>query len=284
MSDQQLVIPDYLREMIDGGTVQTSSSSLISQGGSVPRISLKGFKFRFIEEGEEVHVTPEPIFMVVLGVQPENAMAKTWYRDGYSSDSSEPPTCSSTDGIKPDSWVSEPQADFCAKCHLNAWGSAKSPSGKKAKACRDSKRLMVINPRNGLDSTIYILNVTVSSLSALSEYGKSLDSHRLPIEACITKIEFVSDSNFPQIKFALGGILKQDMGVQAIERAKKKEWITSLPSSPQLSGPASTAKLDAAPSNTDTSVKATEKVVTGEVMQNQKPQSDVDELLDNWTE
>lgn len=229
---QEIQIPDYLK-----GIVDESANDLVSVGGSVPRISIKGRQFRFKVDGEEIHKQTEPIDVIVLGVVPKAHMAKTFYKDGYQPGVTDPPDCSSFLGEVPDEWISNPQNPTCRDCAQNTWGSATSMSGKKAKACKDSKRLMVIDAKTASDEdpTLFIFNVTIASLKALSEYGKFLISNNLPISAVVTTIEFV-DSEFPQVEFKFRAVLNEKNGTKMMERATKEEWMAGY-SSKQLSAP-----------------------------------------------
>ena len=218
---QQIELPDYLKDMVDDG-----GKDLITSGGGHPRISIRGRQFRFIVEGEEESKQTDPINMIILGVVPEAGMAKTWYESGYQPGSTDPPDCSSFFGVKPDNWVDKPQSDNCATCAQNKWGSAKSMTGKKAKACKDSKRLMVIKAEDLKEDspTVYVFNTTVASLKALSEFGKFLLTNKLPMAAIITEIAFV-DSEFPQVEFNFKAVLKEEMGTKSLEMANQKVWL-----------------------------------------------------------
>ena len=257
-------LPDYLKGMTDD-----TSKSLISLTTSKPRISIRGRQFRFIEEGDEVSKTTDPINVIILSVVPKNAMARTYYINGYQPGLSDPPDCSSWDGIKPDTWCEKPQSNRCTGCKQSVWGSATSMSGKKAKACKDSKRLMLISAESVKDNidnpTIYIFNVTIASLRALSDYGKFLVSNNIPIAAAITQIAFV-DAEFPQVEFNFGGILTEKSGKEMLALSNKveldnnAEYGTSIESKPVIG----------IPETTDTK-------------ENTKPDKQIDDLLDSWT-
>jgi hypothetical protein len=219
---KELDVPAWLSEMIEAGQ-QSNASSLVSTVSSVPRISLKGLKFRFIENGEEVRREGDKVHLVILGVQPENNMAKTYYEGEYSGEN-EPPTCSSWDGIRPDAWVNSKQSDLCVTCKWNKWGSAVSRSGGKAKKCRDSKRLMVVDPRDVENGTIYILNVTVASLKNLSAFGKTLASRNIPMEVVIVTVTMDGQADIPILNFTPAGVMKQEQAMMALARGKKREW------------------------------------------------------------
>jgi hypothetical protein len=229
MSENQLALPDWLKAKIDQGEVTADADKVVSAVESVPRISLKSRRFNFIENGEVVMKTADPIPVVIVGVQPENGMAKTYYEGDYQPGDNSPPDCSSFDGIKPDSWITTPQAESCATCPNNKWGSAKSMSGGKAKACRDSKRLIVINAKNIKESTAFTLNVTVASLKPLSDFGKQLAKQGIPLEAVITMIGIDEDSDFSKLTFTAAGVLNETQGLIAITRANERDWDSDLP-------------------------------------------------------
>lgn len=285
MAKQEIALPDYLKDMMD----DTSSQGLISQTSSVPRISLKGQKFRFIVDGEEVKRINEEFHAIILGVQPERGFCKTYYKGKYNPDSSDPPDCSSTDGVVPDSWVSNPVSDTCAKCEMNAWGSAKSMSGGKAKACRDSKRLYVVEAKE-MSGTIYILNVTVASLKALSEYGKLLVSNRIPMAAAITTLTMDDEADHPKLQFEFKGVLNEKMGKKALARAAEGEWKEMAVA---ISNESKTKQIEHQDDDDDDDEEPTpkkkkakkDKVVKGEIVDDdddESPMSDVDDLLDGW--
>lgn len=259
-------VPDYLKSVS-----APESSSMISSGISVPRVSLRGSKFRWIKDGEEVNVQTEDIDIIILGVEPLNGMSKTFYINGYTPGSDDPPDCTSWDGIRPDPRSNEPQSDLCANCPQNKWGSAKSISGKKAKACKDSKKLIIV-PANEMYGEYYILTVTISSLKALSEYGKWLAENNLPYSAVITSISFI-DSDFPQIKFAFKSFLEEEDGKKCIAISQKRSWSAdfnnTLPKgSGQKSIPSNAKQPDATKNDSPVEVNKTKK--------------STDELLDEW--
>lgn len=212
-------LPSYLQDMTEK---VEESLGLISTGVSVPRISIRGRQFRFVVDGEEISKQTEPINVIILGVEPDKGMAKTFYASGYQPGSTDPPDCSSWNGVTPDTWVDNPQADYCANCEQNVWGSATALSGKKAKACKDSKRLMVVDTKD-IKGRIFIFNVTIASLKALSEYGKFLVSNNVPMAVAVTQVAFI-DAEFPQVEFNFGGILNKEVGTTMLSRSEEKEW------------------------------------------------------------
>lgn len=267
---KEIVVPDYLKSMVQED--DTASSLVTSAGSSFPRISLKGRQFRFNKDGEEVFKTPNPIDVVIIGVQPEQGMAKTYYINGYQPGDTSPPDCSSQDGIRPDSWVASPISPNCASCPQNKWGSATSMTGKKAKACKDSKRLLVTVPKDPENAALYLLNVTVSSLKALSEYGKQLVANHIPMAAAVTTIS-MADSDFPQLEFEFKSILPEDKCALALARSKEKSWESDY-----------TAAQLAAPESSEPAPQQQAALPQGNNpnAETKKVESNADDILSEW--
>jgi hypothetical protein len=248
---------------------------------------LRAKKFRWIENGEERFVEPES-FVIILSVEPEaGKFVKTYYQGAYNPGDSTPPTCSSSDGIVPDSWVTTKQNDYCATCNWNVFGSAKSRSGGKAKACRDSKRLWLARP-DDLEGTVYGMGVPVTSLKALSQFGQTLKQFGAPTAAAIVKMTMDDDESFPTLNFELSGWLKEEMGQIAIGRSTEKDWNGALKPStgPRLAGPAGQGSpalqnQSSPPTQTQgtTAQPPTEKEVSGEVV---KSSENVNDALSKW--
>jgi hypothetical protein len=225
---EKIALPAHLQNNQDAAArALADAASMASSSNSVPRVSLRGREFRFIEGGEEVLKKRDDIEVIILGVEPEaGRMIKTFYKDGYKQGAKEPPTCSSDDGISPSPWVTTKQADLCAKCPKNSFGSAISPNGKQTKACRDSKRIWIVrldDPKPIADRVQYGLNVTVASLKAFSEYGRTLTSYGQAPCVAITKIKMV-DSEFPQVEFELAGWADAETAPQTLRIASERPW------------------------------------------------------------
>lgn len=236
---QALVVPDYLKQM-QGASQQTAGvDSMASAAMSIPRISMRAKKFRFMEGGEEVHVANDSIEIVVFGVEPDaTRFIKTFYANPYGgANQNNPPDCSSDDGVRPAGWITRPQHSNCAECPKNRFGSATSRSGKPSKACRDSKRLWVARrDQIGKEAkpTLYALGVPVTSLKSLAEFGRQLKQMNVPITSTIAKVIMDDDSEFPMITFELTGFLPEAEAKEAIARSEKAEWKVGYVSAPAL--------------------------------------------------
>lgn len=267
-------VPEYLKAYM--AQPNTEADSLAASSISIPRISLRGRKFRLIEGGEEIKKPSDELHVVILAVEPESGLfIKTYYDGQYNSGDSSPPTCASSNGIAPDGWVSSPQANKCNGCPKNAFGSATSRSGGKAKACRDSKRLWVALPED-IKGTVFAMNIPVTSLKNVAEYGRLLKTNGFPISAVVTKIS-MEDTEFPQLMFEMEGFLNEETGKTAIERNISKDWnIGAASTAPLLEDSSAPNKQKALPS-----VAQATKVDASIIDQPSTPGS-VDEAIGNW--
>lgn len=189
-------VPSVLSQSLAGG---------IGGGESVPRISIKGSRFRIIEGGTETVLDTTSLDVVIVGANPR--LSKTWYAKAWTPES-EPssPDCFSLDGVGPDSQATAPQNDLCASCPQNAWGSKITPQGKQIKACSDLKRLAVVAADDPTGPT-YLLAVTPAALAGLSQYHKDLSVRGIPAEIVRTKVSFDTNASFPKLTFGFGGFL-----------------------------------------------------------------------------
>lgn len=215
-------LPDYLKDVAK--VPSSDTDALAAASVSIPRISLKAKQFRFMVSGEEVRKEKEKLQMVILAVDPgPGKMIKTFYKGRYSAGDSTPPTCSSQDGIRPDMWASEPQSEMCATCPMNRFGSATSDSGKKTKACRDAKRLWLADPKD-IGGTVYGMNVPVTSLKSLSEFGRKIQELNVPLAVAIVEFTMDEDESYPILYFKLAGWLDAEAGKAAMERNAQRNW------------------------------------------------------------
>jgi hypothetical protein len=288
-----LVVPDYLKAMT--GTQQTGGAvdSIASAAMSIPRISMRSKKFRFMEGGEEVLVVSDAIEVVIVGVEPEaQRFIKSFYAQAYGgANANNPPDCASDDGVRPSGWIQNPQSPTCAECPKNRFGSAQSRTGKAAKACRDSKRLWV-NRREDLGkpekAVLYALGVPVTSLKNLAEFGRGLKGLNVPISAAVCKVKMDDDSEYPLITFECSGFLPEADAKLAIERGTKEEWKLGQVSR-QLQAPVPNVALPGQPLPGQPPVHHHATTATGgtatpppAAVDPAKVQKNVDDIVKNW--
>ena len=195
---QRVGVPSVLAQSLGGG---------IGGGEAIPRISIKGSRFRIVEGSTETVLDTTTIDVVVVGANPR--LSKTWYAKAWTPES-EPssPDCFSMDGVSPDASSAEPQNDLCASCPQNAWGSKVTPQGKQIKACSDQKRLAVV-AADDPTGPIYLLQVTPAALQGLGSYQKELSHRGIPAEIVRTRLSFDTAASFPKLKFDFGGFLDE---------------------------------------------------------------------------
>lgn len=289
----EVAIPDYLRDMMAEGTVQSTLASMETGAGGVPRVTTKGKIFRF-KEGENEEKAGQSIKVIILGVNPEQGLSHTYYKDGYSPDSSDPPDCSSMNGVVPDNWIATPVSKTCAGCPNQVWGSAKSMSGGKAKACRDSKQIYLAKAKDFAsdpdECTVYLMTVTVNSLKNFSTFGKELAAKGLPgPQFVITEIYMDEESSVPMTHYKILGVLNETLGPKSHQRSVKKEW-ESL--SQALPAPSSTSNksLPQHPDDDesevlpeeDTKPKTKAKVDENVIDNDDDDDVNVDDLINDW--
>lgn len=187
---------------------QSMAGGLGTGGESIPRISIKGARFRIVEGDTETVLDSTTIDVVIVGANPR--LSKTWYAKAWTPDSEpQAPDCFSLDGIGPDTQSTAPQNDLCASCPQNAWGSKVTPQGQQIKACSDKKRLAVVSADDPTGPT-YLLEVTPAALKGLNQYQKELLMRGIAPEIVRTRISFDTDASFPKLKFGFGGFNDAD--------------------------------------------------------------------------
>lgn len=204
-------VPAHLSSRIGKASALTASLSSSTggiQGESMPRISIKGARFRLIEDGTETVLPDTTLEAVIVGANPRLSKvfyAKPWDKD----DEPEGPDCFSLDGVSPDVSVAAPENDICATCPKNVWGSKIGANDQKLKACADQKRLAIV-AADDPEGTVYLLQVTPAALKGLNQYHKDLSLRGIPAEVVRTRISFDTDASFPKLQFSFGGFLDED--------------------------------------------------------------------------
>ena len=201
-------VPSYLAAKVgQPSALSQSIAAGISSGQAFPRISIKGSRFRIVEDGTETVLDTTSLDVVIVGANPK--LSKTFYAKAWDKDA-EPtaPDCFSLDGIRPHPEAESPQNDMCASCPHNAWGSKIGPQGQQLKACTDQKRLAVVSADDP-EGPVYLLQVTPAALKGLNAYHKELSVRGIPAEIVKTKVGFDTDASFPKLKFGFGGFLDE---------------------------------------------------------------------------
>lgn len=212
-------VPDHIRKDFEGpaDTVDELSAG-VSAG--FPVLSFRGKVWRVKKSGEErpyvdENGDPKPSMELVL-VRGSANISKIYYPKGYEEGSSEAPACFSMDGHRPDPNSSQQQADLCAACPHNQWGSKITPDGKKTKACADNRRIAVVSladlKANGPDATPLLLRIPGGSLTTLKEYAeRTLAPRGFPYYSVVTRLGFDQQASYPKLVFRPMAPLDKDL-------------------------------------------------------------------------
>lgn len=197
-------VPQKLAAKLAGDNDDLSSG--VRGGYSV--LSIRGSRWHVKVGDEETTITDsetgDPVGslrLVILKASPN--VSKNYYQGGYEEGANEAPTCWSIDGITPDPGA-EKQADSCAACPKNQFGSRVTDTGKKVKACSDSRRLAVI-PEGDFKNEVYggpmLLRVPAGSLSNLAQFGKKMKDRGFPYNTIVTRTSFDHTVSYPKLEF-----------------------------------------------------------------------------------
>lgn len=147
----------------------------------------------------------------VVIVKASSVKSKIFYEKGYVEDSHERPDCYSTNGVTPAPDALKKQAQTCALCPQNQWGSRVTDAGKPGKKCSDSKRIAIVpaaadkeNPdqlRNEVLGGPMLLRIPAASLSKLAGYGDLLKGAGYKPFGVVTRISFDPAANYPSLLF-----------------------------------------------------------------------------------
>lgn len=230
------------------GTKSAVASAIVSDGPSIPRISIRAGRYRLNEDGVEttVGVTLDTI---IVGANPR--VSKVFYAKQFDASAENVrPDCWSNDGLKADASVNAPVHSSCADCPNNVLGSKILPSGAKSKMCADQRHLAVVAAAD--PTKVYSLTVPVSGMKALREYFKELGNYGIGPEEVITELGFDDQASFPKITFKQKGYVPE----KAITRvdtliASDAVKVATRQLAPQnataLAAPAAKAAIAAAP-------------------------------------
>jgi hypothetical protein len=209
----------------DGLFDSTLTEAAEGETGIAPFISTTDgvMKHGEIEIGKELDV-------IILGVAVEHAL----YPQAYSKGKPSNPVCffvgRNEKDAAPDSSSPQKQGTSCAQCVKGAFGSA--PNGR-AKACRQTRRLLLLPTASPLDpdGQLYRLRVPPTSVKHLRAYVAKVRAYR-PVETVVTRVEFVGhDKNRFEVKFTAVDKLDDRALLQALARraAEAKDTLFALP-------------------------------------------------------
>ena len=232
-NDVSIFDQNQLPAHLQGKEKNNATDAMITQGESIPKISIKGKQFALKTKDAVTKLADigVPISVVVIAIDPPNKhVAKSYFKGDYTG-ASENPDCSSANGVVPDSWVDSPVHTACATCPMNVFGAGKNNKGKDIRPCSDHKRLIVARV-DGIDGDLAAVQIPVMSLKNLSRYGRQLNKHNCSPNAVITELSFDQDAEYPQLIFSPKGFLSEDDYNLATTRAASSELQDLLNAAP----------------------------------------------------
>ena len=226
-------IPAYILAMSKGGAAAENEAAMQGLSAGMPaRIKMNGKDFALVDAGGEEKPYPKASLqamndgnlylpMVILKAKP--TISKQWYLEAYNPNATEfkMPDCMSSDGVRPDAGVLDPQSESCATCPQNAFGSGRDQQGNptKGKACTDNKIMAVLIPKHG----IFQLAIKPASLKNFAAYVKKLSASGIPITAVFTYVSFDPAESYPVLIFQFGGFLPESHLPALAEKAESAE-------------------------------------------------------------
>ena len=188
-------------------------------GAKFAVVSIRGKVFRIKYGGVEQPVTMDvqgqrmaaPFIDVVIPIA-SGALSKTFYKGQFQEGTNDQPDCWSEDGITPlaplqNRPIVPANGQHCTDCRLcpyNAFGSKITESGKQAKACADTRKLIVV-PAHDLENAAFggpmMMRVPAASLAPLAEFDRAMTSRGIPYFAVVVRIGFDQDPAYPKLTF-----------------------------------------------------------------------------------
>jgi hypothetical protein len=189
-----------------------------------PTLSIKGKVFTLVQNNEKKVMTkpddPDEVVQAInMAFLRINMNAKNYYSKRFSEDDSEGvrPDCYSMDGVKPADHSPNKQAEKCAICPHNQWGSRISDDGEgKGKACADHARVAIADPGN-LDKPI-LLRVPPASLKPLKDALKQVKARQLQYNEVVFRVGFDREAASPKLTVKPVGVLGDEAYNQACEQ------------------------------------------------------------------
>ncbi len=186
-------LPAYLQKV--SGRYDPRAAKAGIGSAQPPRVSIQGNRFTLVEAdgAEQMITTMDPkvgvyLDAVIVGIDAANN--KIFYAEQFTPNQENytPPACTSSDGVRPDQGVPEPQADLCSTCPQNVWGSKITPQGKSSKACQDGKKIVLFVDGKGF----YTFRITPGSFKNWSSFISLLEGQGYEPQFVVTRITFVS--------------------------------------------------------------------------------------------
>lgn len=198
-----------------------------------PVLRIRGKNWRTSKGGEETLIMDperpkEPARSInVIVLRAAQGLSKTCYLHAYDKDApAEAPDCYSGDGITPAADAKLPQAQTCATCPNNVWGSKVNDNGKKGKLCQDNKRLAVASPTALHDPMLLIVPPSsFEGLKRCSDYLKTTFGLAMP--GAVIQLGFDHEAEFPKVTWTPVGPVPVDH-IEAVMEARDSDLVMQI--------------------------------------------------------
>lgn len=162
------------------------------------KISTKGKLFS-LPDGKS---SPGPLNVVILDFVAVNS----FYEGIYNPQNKAPPACfavgTDLDAMVPSASAPKPQGMNCNDCIKNSWGSGQ---GGRGKACKNTRRLIVVPPDFTKDTVPMTLYISPTGLKGWDAYIRRIvvEHTSRPIDV-VTTISFDPNQAYPSLQFGFG--------------------------------------------------------------------------------
>lgn len=171
--------------------VDAAAADAVEQESVGSYISTRGKRFTYKDAP-----LSEPLDVIVLGF----SFVNEFYDTDYDPDDRTPPACyavaENEESLVPPDDVRERQADNCADCPHNQFGSADKGKGK---ACGNKRRLAImLADDTSADPQVVLMKLPPSALRAWAQYVKNLSKvMQRPPYGVITRFTFDPTKDYP---------------------------------------------------------------------------------------
>lgn len=219
-----LISGDLMKELME------TNKRLMGSGGGMPRISIRGSRFRLMEGGEQVSVSKSDTMNIMI--VDAAAISRTYYEGTYDPENPAPPVCWSHDSQVPAPEVPEDQRKSarCADCKFNVKGSGQGNS----RACRFAQRLAVM--LEGDLEKVYQMQIPAASIfgeakgsdMGMQAYVKFLHARGAPVQAVMTEMRFDENSESPKLFFKPVRALSEEEVQAVLSKRGTDEVVSAL--------------------------------------------------------
>jgi len=177
--------------------------------------------------------TKDPFECVIVDFVSSNE----YYETGFDKDDISPPDCFARGPehatLVPDESSPAKQAESCASCQQNVFGSA--PRGK-GKACKNSRLMAVLSPDATPESPIWLLQASPTAIGPFDKYITALGAQMNALSwGVITTIGFDPHSDYPSLRFARPTKLTPERAMEFYARhAEARKRLLQMPDVSQL--------------------------------------------------